>query len=284
MREQPRGLIVLMALAALAAGCASPGFVYQRLDTFLGWRLNDYVTLTTEQRAQYKLQFKELWLWHRREQLPAYATDMRDAAAALDRSVTAADVGLFVERFRTHWQDLMARTVPGLCPTVQSLNEAQTRQILEEVDDGTERYQREAVKPPIKQRRRESEKQMNKWIRRWSGPLNERQRALVREWAQQRRDTSTHWLDYRKSWRARFDIALQDRGKSARCEMFEPLFVKPAALRNDALAEAMDHNEKLWQQLIADIVAAATPEQIAHAQRHLREFAGDLDELANQRG
>ncbi len=282
-RELMRGFAVLIVLAALTAGCASPGFVYQRLDTFLGWRLNDYVTLTQPQKAHYRLEFSELWRWHRRQQLPAYAANMRDAASALDRSVTPEDVGIFVERFRGYWKDLMSRTVPGLCPVMQSLSDAQTRQILDEVDDDTERYQRESVKRPIAERRRDHEKQMSKWLRRWSGPLNEEQRELVRQWAQQRRDTSTHWLDYRQAWRTRFELALRERDSSGRCEAFEPLLVTPSALRNEALTAAMDYNGKLWQQLIADVVAAAEPEQLAHAQRELREFAEHLDELTAER-
>lgn len=284
-RELRRGFAIFAALTVLvAAGCASPGFVYQRLDTFLGWRLNDYVTLNAEQKALYRLQFNELWRWNRQAQLPAYAADMREAAAALDRSVAPEDTGRFVERFRGHWKDLMTRTVAGLCPVMQSLSEAQTRQILEEVDDGTERYQREAVKPPLRERQRASEREMTKWIRRWSGPLNARQRELVARWAEQRRDTSRQWLDYRQSWRARFELALSERRDSPRCEVFEPLFVTPGAARSEALQAAMAHNEELWRKLIADFIAAAEPEQIAHAQRELREFAEQLDELARDPG
>ncbi|MGH8530841.1 MAG: DUF6279 family lipoprotein [Nevskiales bacterium] len=272
--------LILAALTVLGSmACSTPSIVYQRLDWLADWRLNDYVTLNPEQKAQFNRDFGELWRWHREQELPAYASDMRELAAALDSSVTPAQIADYSERFRGHWQRAMARTVPALCPVVQSFDEAQVQEILDEVDEDTEKYLKDSVEPSAKELRRNSEQRMGKWIKRWNGPLNARQQELLKQWSGQRRATAPEWLDYRQQWRSQLEQALRDRKSSARCEPLEALFVNSADLRSARLAALMAHNETLWQEFIADIIAAAEPRQGAHAQAELREFAGQLDQL-----
>ncbi len=278
-------VLIFAALTVLgSAACSTPSLVYQRLDWFAGWRLNDYVTLNPEQKAQFKRDFGELWRWHRDQELPVYASDLRELAAALDSSVNPAQIADYSGRFRDHWKRSMARAVPGLCQVVQSFDDSQVREILDQVDEDTEQYRKDSVEPSTQELKRKSEQRMGKWIKRWNGPLNLRQKELLKRWAAQRRDTAPDWLEYRQQWREQFEQALNERRSSARCEPFEVLFARPADLRNEHLLASMAHNEKLWQEFIANVIAVAEPRQRQHAQRQTREFADQLVQLAETSG
>ncbi len=266
-------------VACGVASCAATGLVYQRLDWLAAWRLDDYVTLHREQAAQFKRDFSELWRWHRNQELPLYARDFREMAGVLDSAVSREQVADYVGRFQAHTERVMARTVSGLCGVVQSLDDAQVREILDEVEEDTEEFARKYVNLPEDELRRNSEKRTAKWIKRWTGPLNPRQQELLREWGGKRRSTGADWLEYRKQWRGQLEQALSQRGSSASCEQFKPLFVTPMELRNETLAADLAHNELLWQQLMADVIGVMDRKQHDHAQRKLLEFADQLEQL-----
>ena len=62
--------LALAALLLTQVGCSSTSFFYNRLDTLINWYVDDYVTLTRDQRAEFENQLNELLTWHRREELP----------------------------------------------------------------------------------------------------------------------------------------------------------------------------------------------------------------------
>lgn len=269
-----------VAAAALVA-CATK-LVYQRLDWLIGWRLHDYVTLDDAQNGRFKLAFARLWRWHRAHELPAYSKDLREIADRLDSrvTVTAEQVDAYTARFQSHWETLMSRTIDSVCDIVQSLDDAQVREILEGVDEKTAEFAKEYVAPPEGEQRRKSEKRTRKWITRWTGPLNRAQEHFLDEWAAKRRAIGKTWLDQRKLWRDQFATALKQRTSSTDCNAFRPIFVTPMDQASSIGAEDFDFNQHQWNRLIADVIAAADDRQLRRASSELREMAQQLDELA----
>ncbi len=267
--------------ALLLAGCATK-MIYQRLDFFIGWRLNDYVTLTNEQQPVFKAAFVPLWQWHRTHELPIYASELREIARSLDgRSVvTATQIAQRSARFQSHWERLMDRTVTGMCALVQTMDDAQAREILEGVDDDLDDFRKEYVEPSDKELRRKSQKRTEKWIKRWTGPLNDTQEALLETWGQQRHSIGAAWLEQRKLWRAELERALKVRKTSPGCDVFRPLFVTPMASIGGALARDLEHNEEQWNRLIAQVIAAMDDKQRQRARDELEELAGQLEQLS----
>jgi hypothetical protein len=190
--------IIAAVAALLLAGCATKLF-YERLDFFIGWRLGDYVTLKQEQNLQFKGAFAQLWKWHRTHELPLYAQDLREMARTLDgRAITASQVAERSARFQAHWERLMEQSVNSMCDLTKSLDDAQAREILEGVDDDIADFRKEYVEPSEKDLRRKAQKRTAKWIKRWTGPLNDTQENLLEGWGQQRRSIGAAWLEQRK--------------------------------------------------------------------------------------
>ena len=92
-----KGVFVLVMLLTITA-CSGTRFFYNRIDTLIDWYVDDYVTLNSEQSADFQDRIDRLLAWHRREELPSYTRLLTDFERNLDPSLDAATVeALFLE-------------------------------------------------------------------------------------------------------------------------------------------------------------------------------------------
>ena len=88
---------MLVALIFLSA-CSSTTFLYNRLDTLIGWYVDDYVTLDKTQRDSFDVRLDALLAWHREEELPRYIDFLGRFDAQLNQSLSAEQLdGFFSE-------------------------------------------------------------------------------------------------------------------------------------------------------------------------------------------
>lgn len=286
-RARCRALPALLLLATLLlAGCTTAfGLLYQRLDWYAAWRMDRYVSLTSEQKAQRSAAIERFWEWHRRSELPRYARELREIVAALDRPAAPEAVQAHVERGEAHWRTAVSRAMPGLCAVLRTLDDAQAGEVLARIDRDNAEFAEEYVEPPERERRRNTAKRLARSIKRWTGSINPQQAALLQAWAQERHDIAAAWLDSRNRWRAAFAQALTRRREAGSCASFEELIARPLEVR-EVMQQPFDQqrldNERRWTRVIAAIVATMDPEQREHARRELLDLARQLDELARQ--
>jgi hypothetical protein len=273
-----------LAVAVTFAGCSAPKLLYQRLDWIAAWQMDDYVSLNPEQNAQFKQAFAQTWEWHRREELPAYAKDLREIAVSLDQPRSAEQVAKHSARLQAHMERTTGRLVVDLCPVIRSLDDAQASEVLEGVDEDIKEFSEEYVEPPEEAQRRKSEKRTTKWIKRWTGPLNSQQKELIASWGTKRLSLGPQWLEYRKQWRDDLREALDQRAAAPDCAPLQPLFVRPMDLGNPELTANQQYNEALWNQLVADVIAAADAKQREHARKELLDLAEQLEKLSQMSG
>jgi len=276
-------LPVLWLLAGLLlTGCTAFGLLYQRLDWYAAWRMDRYVSLDSEQKAQRRVAIERFWEWHRLSELPHYARELREIVAALDRPAAPEAVQAYVELGEAHWRRAVSRAMPGLCGVLRTLDEQQVAEVLARIDKDNAEFAEEYVEPPERERRRNSGKRLEKSIRRWTGPLNPRQQSLLQAWTQERHDLAPAWLDHRHRWRVAFAQALARRRDAGSCATFEALIGHPLEIMASPLDPQRLDNERRWMRLIAAIVATMDAEQREHARRELLDLARQLDELARQ--
>lgn len=273
-------LLSLALTASLLAACSGTRLIYERLDWYAKWRTSDYVSFKPQQATLFNQRFDQLWRWHRQQELPRYANDLREIADALNKTATVNDVERFTQRFRGHWERALARTVSDFCAVTKTLDDAQVKSILKGVEEDNREYAKENAEPSPEGRREIQQKRAEKWIKRWAGSMSAEQKKLAQRWASERRDTAARWVDYRQDWRVAFEQALNQRVASPRCEPMQPLFVSPMKMRDETLDSDMVFNEALWRKFVVDIATTLSDKQRVHAQKELRDLARQFDELA----
>jgi len=80
------------------SGCSSTTFLYNRLDTLIGWYVLDYVSLSRDQRNDFDRRVDALLDWHRAEELPAYVVWLTEFEESLDEGLTEVELDKLVDQ------------------------------------------------------------------------------------------------------------------------------------------------------------------------------------------
>jgi len=273
-------LIVALLAATMIAGCTSFGLVYPRLDWVLAWRMDKFVSLNAEQKMARAQEIARVLQWHRSEELPIYARDLRQIAAGIEHPVGVQQVEHQFARAEQLWRRVAVQSAPGFCRVMRTLDAPQAQELLDSIDKENRKFVEKFVEPSPEQRRRDAEKQMTKSISRWTGSLNDTQKAAIRDWSEHREELSGEWLVQRQQWRGRLAAALQQRASASPCVAFEPLLAWPTESIDPALRRRVDANDARRYHMIAVVIAAMDVSQREHARKELLNLADEMERLA----
>jgi hypothetical protein len=270
----------VLLVVIFSAGCTSIKLVYPRLDWYTQYKLGKYVTLAQPQEALVRQDVDAFWAWHRAEELPRYATDLRAIAAVDPETIDAAMIASWGDRIGGYGRVALTRAMPGLCALVKTLDDHQVTSIGTQMTEDLEKFEDEDVKPDEDDRRREEAKKLAKQVRRWTGSLNDAQERELATWRDAHPLLGAESLALRREWRAMFLSILMRRGDPEQCTALENLFLEPRGLRDDPTQARFDASEAQLRQTLARIIAASDTRQRLHAQYELRQLADDLDALS----
>lgn len=274
------GLLAVCCVLLLAA-CSARRFAYDHLDTFLRWRIGDYVSLTAEQKRAFDAELAPLWSWHRHTQLPLYAADLRQLAGQvqagqLDAEQIAAAGALMDQR----WQTLQDQALPGYARLSATLDDAQVEALVKHIGEHIDKHAAKRREQTPAERDQKLVDEMDKLMREWIGTPDPRQDELVRQWAGQTPPAPEA--------QAQHELLDRYAGLLAgrRQDGFEQR-LRDFLHAEDARAESEPDQvmrEKLWRQLLVDLSASLEPEQRDTLRKHLLEYAADCEALAEKTG
>ncbi|MDX1496730.1 MAG: DUF6279 family lipoprotein [Salinisphaeraceae bacterium] len=280
MKPIVRLLFALVLLGALVA-CSASKFAYNRLDWIAGWELRKFVSLTTAQQEQYDKDFETFWQWHRKEQLPLYAQDLR-AFSKVANGTTTEELKRWVGKVTEYWNLTVEKLAPAWCTNLVRLDDAQVQSVKKSLDERITEARKDFVDAPEKTIRREAEKRFIKRLKPWFGKVNQQQRAMIKAWSQQRPLDYSTWLAQRERWRDQFILQLNQRHNPGFCQNVKTLFIrKPSEsefgfpLRNDASRDA-------WIAFTSQLINTMDESQRTHFVYKLEELADDFELLSQQ--
>jgi hypothetical protein len=278
-RRVPLALLLVLVLLGSAGGCTAR-LVYDRLDTFAAWYVEDYVDLQGPQRDELRAVLQRQLDWHRSTQLPVYADALTRLQADAARPLGRARVESARAELEEYWRDAVRNGLGDATTFLQRLSD-------EQIDGMFEEFAREDAKLAKKQASRTPERRLQertkrvvRSLERWTGPLDEAQRRRVTAGLAAAVPLDAEWLANRQRWREQFRSALARRAEGAtfRAEV-ERLFLKPETAWTAEYRAAIDRNGETYGAMIADLDASLTPKQRAHLRERLGEWAADLRAL-----
>jgi hypothetical protein len=177
------GWILLLTL--LLGGCSRVGLVYNNLDTLVGFEVGRTLDLDRAQEQLLDEQFRLLWDWHRHTQLPLYAQDLRELAAAVDEPVGAAQVLGYLARAEAHGETLTRRAASHALPLLASLRDEQVSHLNQRLRKRMAQSASEP-RPTDEQWVDTTYRNARKSLEKWTGRSTPEQREQLRDWARQR--------------------------------------------------------------------------------------------------
>jgi len=118
-------------MLCLVSGCSATQFIYNRVDIVIRWYLDDYVSLSRDQQAQFDERLDDLLSWHRQEELPSYVTLLDDTLVILDEGVPVESARLMADRIEAAANRIQGPFLNLLLSTGQTLDLSQRQGFVE---------------------------------------------------------------------------------------------------------------------------------------------------------
>lgn len=174
----------LAALASLAlAGCSSVRMVYDNLDTFIRWRMLQFLDVHGEQADELDERIARFLRWHRAQALPKYARDADEAAKRLSRGLSREDLDWGYDVSLAHARESLRAAVDQVAPLLDRLSAEQLRHMEQRIAEENRKFARENLRGSERERREKRAQRIVERMEEWVGTLSKAQLERVRQFS-----------------------------------------------------------------------------------------------------
>jgi hypothetical protein len=276
--QRIRHIILLLSLALLSA--CSNTFVYNQLDWLIPWYLDDYVDLTREQRRDLKVEIREVLRWHRSEELAGYMVILDGIEADLQQPVTAATVENWANQAVAAYERLEERTLPMLFDLGRDLSDEQMAGFIANLERAQHELEEEYLERSDEEYITDAREGLDDNLRDFMGRLTPEQREIIANAAASLQRFDFAWLEERRQWLATLSELLQ-REPGWEDAILEALRTRDQN-RTEAYISIYNHNGRIINQTIAEVLNLRTEKQDARLLREIEDFRRDLRKLIAQ--
>ncbi|KNC66994.1 DUF6279 family lipoprotein [Pseudoalteromonas ardens] len=272
----------LLVLALLTMTGCSTKFIYKNADWLSYWYLDDYVSLTDEQEAQFDERLLAWLDWHKSQELTQYAQQLTMLKSDIENDkITLERIGYHREQMLEHWHRLRNKVVPDLVEMAPMLSDTQVSELFDEIAEGeAERTEKRAKRSEQKKHKRWLKERKNN-LKRWIGRLSAEQEGRIEQLYEQQVSTAALWSDYRARYQGelRALFAQPERGDAFKARLSE-LLMAPEVYRSEQLNLANEQNSKVNHQYLLDVYQSLSAKQKKRLVSELEELIEDIQSLA----
>lgn len=280
-------MVGVAACALLLSSCSTARLGYDWLPALTLWQLDRYLGLDERQQQQTKSRLEAVVDWHRRNELPGYATFLTATADRLDDNATL-DTAIFEDwrgRAHTAWLALVPQIAPVLAELGLSLRSSQIDRLEQRLAERTAELHAEYL--PADSGARE-EVRLARWEARTEsilGEISDRQRQTLQRLARETPAFERLWLSERER-RVEALLRLLRRTEEERPspalarawweDYLTSVWRSPNPERQARLEEANRHADSISLHMINQ----ASRGQRAHLLQKIRAYISDFTLLA----
>ena len=271
-----RWLLPILAAATLA-GCSGVRLAYDNIDTFIRWRMLQFLDVHGEQADELDERIAGFMRWHRAQALPKYARDADDAARRLERGLSREDLVWGYDAISGHGGEAMRAAVDQMAPLLDRLTPEQVRHMEQRIAEENRTFAREYLRGSERERREQRAKRIVERLEDWLGNLSQAQIEAVQQFTA--RAPLINELRDRDHKRIQGEVLAVIRAREARKRLAEYVVNRDKG-REPAYIAARAVNVHEFNTMLLELNRVATPEQRARAVAELRRYAEEFRALA----
>jgi len=267
--------ILLFSLVFLV-GCSSTTFVYNRIDFLLPWYLESYVDLNREQKQDLKELLIPFYKWHREEELPKYATIIRDLDSILDEKIELDSIEAITHEVEQSWFRIEDKMILWAIPMTRNLSNKQIAELLQTMQTKTLQSEKKYLSRNLQTYQNDNYKRIRKNLRRFIGGMNKDQLDLINAASKEMIRIDGQWINNRKALIENLKVILK------REDGWE-LALENITHRDDVVAnnyrETYSYNIEINQHLLIEILNSRTEKQDKKLRAQLSKYQKDIETL-----
>ena len=272
------------ALAILAtltlAGCSGVRMVYDNIDTFIRWRLLQFLDVHGEQADELDERIARFLRWHRATALPKYARDADEAARRLSDGLSQDDLVWGYDVSVAHARESLRVAVEQVAPLLDRLTPEQIRHMEQRIVEENRKFAREHLRGSERERRQRRAERIVERMEDWVGALSKAQVERVQQFSA--RAPLLDEMRDRENKRLQGEVVAIIRAHEARRRLPERVANWEPG-RDPAYAAARAANRREFELMLLDLDRLGTAEQRARLVAEVRRYAGEFRALAARR-
>jgi hypothetical protein len=273
-----RGLLLIFLLLGISA-CSSK-LIYNNLDWLSYWYIDDYVTLSNQQEAQFDPALVRFLDWHRQSEIPRYITQVKRLKNDINNGLEQGDIAVYIQTFTGFWQTILIGIEPAVLKLTTSLKEEQITEFLVATEkknqDRIEDYEDLSNQARLDERFEKIESRLVSFI----GKLNASQKQLIKSTNEQQLSTFVDWIEFRRDWANSIQAAYTLRDdKPAFEKALSRSILQADSFRSAQFNQKTEYNQTLWKVTITQLIDSLNKKQLKKLNRKLDDIIQDLEAL-----
>jgi len=275
---------ILLACVALGmlSGCAT-SFIYERADRLTDRWLNGYLELDPAQQEVLANGLDELHQWHRSEQLPRYAEWLHGVGLRLGEQepFTEEELRAYGEELADFWRALSVAALPLLFDIAAGLEDEQVSSFISALrEEQTTESEAEAARPREWHQQRRA-RSMSRFLRRWTGSLNNEQRDAILAWSETLEPSRAAYHQNRLGWIDELESALARRDDfTFLAASAETLIISPSSRWSPEYEALVKRNTDRTMQFMIEFIGRLEPQQRQRVRDRMARMADEFEQLS----
>ena len=274
-----RALLTALLILTVLSGCSANRLLYNRLDTFVNWWIDDYVALSVEQQVAFDAGLSSVLQWHRYDELPRYKTIIEESLVALEGGVTLAEAELIADDIDQAVVRLQEQMLELLLDVGDSLTDEQVTEFLSTIDEDQATYREKRLSRSDDKYFEDSADSLEDLVKRLLGRLSRDQKQLIKSTSRELTRLDGLWHADREKWGASLRAILEQRSEGWRGDIVGLVEDREAERIPDYVA-AIDRNGEIILALLVDVINSRSERQDSRLRDFLTDLAEDIDALS----
>jgi hypothetical protein len=279
-------LFFVLVAGLLLQGCSAVRLGYGNADSLARWWIDQYIDMSPEQDALVRERLARYLAWHRKTQLPDYASVLRQGQKFVAGQPATGDALALTDAIVRRGRTLAEQATPDIAEFLATLTPAQIDRMAARLTEKNADYAKEAQLADGEGGQRKARyKRLLERAEYWFDDFGDEQKAALRRLIDGQASGSQFWYEERlRRQREWLDLArLVQRERPPRERVVQLLrdysarFDLPADPARLAQATAL---RRASAELAVAVQAMTTPAQRAHAEHKLGDLIRDFTELS----
>lgn len=274
--------LLLIVLLIVGVSACSTRFLYDKIDTFVVWKMGSFVSLSKPQKEELKQQIGDQLEVVRQDELPRVAGVLDEAARGIESGyVTPEMLDDGYRQMLALFDEFMLGIVPVSEWFLLSLSDEQVAELFENLEELNQEMYEDYSGPTAEERRENRDKSAIKMAQRFTGRLSAEQKLLITDALARMGDSSEEWIEYQREWQRRFRALVENPPPSQEFrDELTLLFVYPRSFHTPEYRATVDANRAIFNDMLAELLTGLTDKQRSRVVEKLDGYAGTLQKLA----
>lgn len=272
--------VLILVLVFGLVGCSSTKLAYRYADWGIVWWVEDYVTLTADQKQQLNSDIAQLRQWHCSAELPRYQVWLDELESDVSNNPPdQATVEYHQQQLFSFFPSLLERATPVATNLLSSLSDEQVQELADNMAQSQREMEEEFLADSPEATAEARAERTAERVERWLGELNSNQRDIVRQWSANRGAQTEIWLQGRRNWQLALLEILEGRDEPTFEAELEYLILNSEEVRGEAYKAMMAESRVAMASLMHDLILAGDNTTLAHLQNRAVDLKNDFEAL-----